>query len=92
MKRPAPEKDTPQFQKDRIIKLVSNYDKRLRVEFYKNRMNPKTSEIRFRLVDISAGADKIVGSIPQDYEWVSSELADKSDAELIQRIARIIKR
>src|ERR1022692_3233808 len=110
------EKDSPQVQKDRIRRLVSElnsglnvefYENRmdpktseirfslnsgLNVEFYENRMDPKTSEIRFRLVDNSAGADRIVGSIPQDCEWASSEVADKSDAELLQRLVRIIRR
>jgi hypothetical protein len=86
------EKDSPQVQKDRIIRLVSELNPGLSVEFYENRMDPKTSEIRFRLVDNSAGGDRIVGSIRQDYEWASSEVADKSDAELLQRIARIIRR
>jgi len=87
-----PEKDNPTVQKDRIRRLVSELNSNLKVEFYENRMDPKTSEIRFRLVDNSTGADKILGSIPQDFEWVSSEVADKSDAELLQRIARIIRR
>jgi hypothetical protein len=86
------EKDSPQVQKDRIRRLVSELNSGLNVEFYENRMDPKTSEIRFRLVDNSAGADRIVGSIPQDCEWASSEVADKSDAELLQRLVRIIRR
>ena len=86
------EKDSPQVQKDRIRRLVSELNSGLNVEFYENRMDPKTSEIRFRLVDNSAGADRIVGFIPQDCEWASSEVADKSDAELLQRLVRIIRR
>lgn len=87
-----PDKDSPQVQKDRIIRLVSEHDAGLRVEFYKNRMDPMTSEIRFRLVDTAVGAEKILGSIPQDYEWASSEVADKSDGELLRRILAIIRR
>ena len=92
MENPTPDKDSPQVQKDRIIRLVSKFDKSLRVEFYENRMDPKNSEIRFRLVDISAGADRIVGSIPEDYEWASSEVADKNDAELLRRIVGVIRK
>jgi hypothetical protein len=55
-------------------------------------MDPETSEIRFRLVDISTGTDRIMGSIPQDYEWASSEVADKSDAELLRRIVGVIRK
>jgi hypothetical protein len=87
-----PEKDRPQVQKDRISRLVSEYDAGLRVEFYENRMDPKTSEIRFRLRCNSAGADRIVGSIPQDHEWASSEVADKGDGELLRRILAIIRK
>jgi hypothetical protein len=92
MENLMPEKDSQQVQKDRITTLVSEDDAGLRVEFYKNRMDPMTSEIRFRLVDAAGGDDKILGSIPQDYEWASSEVADKSDGELLRRILATIRR
>jgi hypothetical protein len=85
------EKDSPRTQKDRIRRLVSAYKPDLGVEFYENKMDPATTDIRFRLVDESKGVRRIVGSIPQDFEWASSETADKSDAELLQRILEVIK-
>jgi hypothetical protein len=86
------EKDSPQVQRDRIFRLVSELNPGLKVEFHSSQMGPKTSEIRFRLVDTSSGRDRIIGSIPVDHKWATSEVADKSDAELLQRIVRIIRR
>jgi len=85
------ENDSPKVQRDRICRLVSEFNKGLRVEFNPVQVDPNASEIRFRLVDTSGGRDKILGSIPEDHKWASSEVADKSDAELLRRILAIVK-
>ncbi len=92
MENLMPEKDSPQVQRDRICRLVSEFNADLKVEFHPSQMGQRTSEIRFRIVDTSTGRDRILGSIPGDQKWASSEVADKSDAELLQMIVRIIRR
>jgi hypothetical protein len=86
MEMNAPLKDRPEVQRERITRLVSQLNENLRVDFYDNIPYPSRTDIRFRLVDTSTGADKIVGSIRQNYEWSSSEIADKSDPDLLRLI------
>lgn len=86
------EKDEPQVQKKRIMHLVSRFYPALKVEFYENRINPNTKYIRFKLVDTSSGVDKIIGSIKKGNEWSSTEIADKSDKELLRNIIAVAPR
>jgi hypothetical protein len=83
------DKDRPEVQRERITRLASELHESLRVDFYDNNPYPSRTDIRFRLVDTSTGGDKIVGSIRQNYEWSSSEIADKSDSELLRMIAAL---
>ena len=82
-------KDSPAFQRNRITQLASQLDECLGVEFYDNKPYPARTDIRFRLVDTSMGIRKIVGSIRQDCEWSASEIADKSDSEVIRMITAL---
>ncbi len=87
MKDAAPEKDSPEIQKERIERIVSGMSPVFRIEFYRNRVNPKTTNIRFKIYEIST--NKIVCSIKQDREWASSEVADMSDSELRRQIVKL---
>jgi hypothetical protein len=87
MEKDAHDKDRPEVQRDRIKRLISELHENLRVEFYDNRPYPSRTDIRFRLVDTSSG--KIIGSIRQNCEWSASEIADKSDSELLRMIATL---
>jgi hypothetical protein len=86
----ALDKDSPEVQRDRISRLVSEFDENLRVEFYDNKPYPSRTDIRFRLVDTAKRNGKIVGSIRQDCEWSASEIADKNDSDLLQMIVTLI--
>lgn len=83
------DKDSPQIQKARIEQLVSEINLGLRVDFYCNLANPRTKNIRFKIYDRST--NEIIYSIPQDMEWASSEMADKSDAALRQELTLLIE-
>lgn len=80
-------KDSPEFQRRRIEKIASELDPSFTIEFRSNRLNPNTADIRFRIRIMKTG--KIVGSITADHEWAASEVADRTDAELLQRIAAL---
>ena len=84
----APEKDNPRIQKERIERVIFEMNPLYRVEFYQNRVDPKTTDIRFKIYDTST--KKIVCSIKQDREWAASQIADKSDSELRRKIAELI--
>ena len=75
-------KDNPQYQQDRIKRLVSANYPSLTVEF------KDKGSMRFRLLK----AGKIVGSVKEHKELLASETADKSDTALILLIDSVIKR
>lgn len=81
-------KDAPEIQKERIKRLVSELNPIYRIEFYRNRVDPKTRDIRFKIYDSST--NRIVCSIKQDKEWASSDVADKGDSELRRMIVELI--
>ena len=89
MEKHTHDKDSPEVQRNRITRLVSESDESLRVEFYDNKPYPSRTDIRFRLVDMSSGSGKIVGSIRHNCEWSASEIADKSDSELLRMIVAL---
>jgi hypothetical protein len=81
------ENDSPKVQRERIRRLVSEHSSDLRTEFYD--CSYPATEIRFKLVDRSTG--RISGFIPQDSEWLSSQVADKSDSELLRMVAGLLR-
>ncbi len=87
MKDAAAEKDSPEIQKERIERIVSGMSAVFRIEFYRNRVNPKTTDIRFKIYETST--NKIVCLIKQDREWASSKVADMSDSELRRQIVEL---
>lgn len=74
-------KDNPQYQQDRISRLVSENYPALTIEF------KHKGSMRFRLLK----AGKIVGSVKEHEELLVSEMADKSDAALILLIEEVLR-
>jgi hypothetical protein len=73
-------KDNPQYQQDRISRLVSENHPTLTVEF------EHKGSMRFRLLK----AGRIVGSVKEPEELLVSKMADKSDAALILLIEEVL--
>lgn len=82
------EGNAAQVQRERIVKLAHELDPSLRVQFHDKRLNPKSTDIRFRLKDTKVG--KVIASIKVDDEWGLTNTQDKSDAELRDAILRLI--
>ena len=84
------EKDSPHVQRERIIKLASQLDPSLKIEFYQNQLTGSSRDIRFRVKDTTTGT--IIASIKADHEWATTEVADRSDAELGKMIVALVRR
>jgi len=79
-------KDSFVFQRERIRGLFIDRFPGFEIEF-KPKEDRMVLEFRFRIVEKESV--RIIGSIPEDKKWAVSQVADWSDAKILNKIKQI---